>query len=38
MRPVKLKNAHEVCTDLGINRRTLRRRIGGGRDQEEQTK
>ncbi len=27
--PVRFKNAHEVCADLGINRRTLGRRIRG---------
>ena len=27
--PVRFKNAHEVCTDLGINRRTLGRQIRG---------
>jgi hypothetical protein len=25
--PVRFKNAHEACADLGINRRTLGRRI-----------
>jgi hypothetical protein len=27
--PVRFKNAHEVCADLGINRRTLGRRLRG---------
>jgi hypothetical protein len=25
--PIRFKSAHEVCADLGINRRTLGRRI-----------